>query len=520
MLALGVTEGSRGLIWMHTFATATARALPATEGIASGLFAWSPDSKDFLFTTEGKLRKASADGGPSQIIATLPAGRGYLASWGSRDVILLGSAGNAAGGPLLRLTATGGELVPATELDAARKETTHRQPNFLPNGRDFFFTATGPEPLDRAAYLGSLDSLERRPLPGITSEVLYSSGRVFFVRDGSVMSQPFDPERLELGGTASPVVEDITPQGAPSAPYSVSLNGTLAYRATAPSTSQLVWFDRTGRRLEPAGPVAEYADIELSQDERYVAFESGRPGDIWVLDMHNGVTQRVTSDAGREADPVWSPDGKTIAFRSDRDGGRLYSRAFGVVGEDKPMLKSETRDSPVSWSRDGKYLTFETRGGIFALPLTGDAKPVRVTETTTGISRGASQISPDGRWVAYESTELGQQFQSEVFIQSFPQSGAKQRVSSAGGRTPRWSPDGQELYYLTPEGMLMSVAVKTAGGSLNVGMSAGLFKVSLVGGNEGEYAVSSTGRFLLNVPAKAAEPPVTVIVNWARGVHK
>jgi dipeptidyl aminopeptidase/acylaminoacyl peptidase len=335
------------------------------------------------------------------------------------------------------------------------------------------------------------------------------------------MSQPFDPDRLELGGTASLVVESIAPAGAGSGPYSVSLNGTLAYSAMPASSSQLVWFDRTGRQLEPAGPVADYADIELSPDERYVAFESGRPGDIWVLDMRNGVTQRVTSDEGREADPVWSPDGKTIAFRSARDGGRLYSRAFGVVGEDKPMLRSETRDSPVSWARDGKHLTFETGGGIFALPLIGDPKPIRVTETTTGFSRGASQISPDGRWVAYDSTELGQRLQSEVFIQSFPQPGAKQRVSSAGGRTPRWSSDGRELFYLTPDDTLMSAAVKTAGGSLNVGVSAVLFKVSVVGGNEAEYAVSSTGRFLLNVPAKgSAEPTVTVILNGARGVRR
>jgi eukaryotic-like serine/threonine-protein kinase len=517
-LAYSGTQGSKTLIWLHNFESGMAQALLSTEGMAPFLFAWSPDSKAFIFSSDGKLRRASVEGGPSQVIATLPSVRGFTGSWGSSGTILLGLVGGS-GGPVLRIAEAGGAVTPATELDPSRNETVHRFPNFLPDGRHFFFVAVAGEAEDRVAYVGSLDSNDRRPLPGITSEVRYSSGRVLFIRDGALMSQPFDPGRLELSGVASLVVDAIADfPSAITGPYCVSDDGTLSYRTVAASTSQLVWYDRAGKRLQPAGPVGNFADIELSLDERYVSFESGAPGDIWVLDMGNGVTQRVTSDPGRDADPVWSPDGKTIAFRSSREGGRLYSRAFGVVGEDKPLLKSETRDSPDSWSRDGRYLSFETQGSIFALPLSGDAKPIQVTQPLGGT--GASQISPDGRWIAYHSSELGQR---EVFIQSFPQPGAKQRVSPEGGRIPRWSHDGRQLFYLSSSGnTLMSVSVQTSGGLLNLGVPESLFEVNLLGGTaEGEYAVSSTGRFLVNVPsAQMTETPITVILNWAGGVKK
>jgi serine/threonine-protein kinase len=195
-------------------------------------------------------------------------------------------------------------------------------------------------------------------------------------------------------------------------------------------------------------------------------FEAGIPGDISVLDLQTGIPQRVTSDPARDADPVWSPAGKTIAFRADRVGGRIHTRAFGVIGEDVLLHQSATRDSPVSWSRDGKYLAYESQNNILALPLTGERVPIAITRSAAGVTAGAAQISPDGKWVAYQSTEEGR---SEAFIQSFPQPGLKRKVSSNGGGTPRWSRDGKELFSVSADRELAALTVDSSNGSLNVG---------------------------------------------------
>lgn len=179
---------------------------------------------------------------------------------------------------------------------------------------------------------------------------------------------------------------------------------------------------------------------------------SGPTGDTRILDIERGLISRFTSDPTNDGLPQWSPDGRTIAsaFRSDRDGvANLYERGVGSVGEDKLLLKTDATKTPWDWSRDGRYLAYLSGDDVWALPLFGDRKPLRVTQTT--FRETNARISPDGRWVAYQSSEPGGTRPDEVYVQSFPEPGAKKQVSTMGGNVPRWSRDGKELFYVTPD---------------------------------------------------------------------
>jgi Tol biopolymer transport system component len=359
--------------------------------------------------------------------------------------------------------------------------------------------------------------------------VTYSpTGHVLFPRGGSLMAQPFDARRLTLSGEAFPVAELGVSPTALTAAYSVSSNGALSYRSGpggATPNSVLAWFDRTGKQLPPIGPPGEYGSLQLSPDGKYVAFE--RSADIWVLDIQKGVTSRLTTHPARDAYPVWSPDGRTIVFGSTRDGPlNLFERPFGVVGEDKQLLKTETQAIPTDWTRDGRYVVFDLiRPGtanlrdLWALPLAGDRKPLRLTQTP--FTKFAPRVSPDSRWVAYLSTESGS---PELYIESFPQPGTRQQVSTNGAFMPRWSRDGKELFYVAPDTTLMAVSIKRDGPELEAAAPTRLFKVPIIAATlsvRRDYDVAADGRFLINVtsPTDSVAPfgaaPITVVLNWS-----
>ena len=509
-------EGKR-LLWVRSLDSSTAQPLPGTEDASRPI--WSPDGQYIAFFAQGKLWKIAVAGGPPSVICN-EAGR--EAAWSSEHVILIGGQGK----PLLRVSAAGGQPTPATELGPG--ETTHDYPDFLPDGRHFLYMARhggGPEDFD--LFVGSLDSKERHLLPGIHAGARYSpTGHVLFLRDETLMAHPFDLDRLELAGEPSPVAEPA--ERGPWTPFSVSANGRLAYVAASSNLdSQLAWFDRTGQQREVAGTKGDYQRLDLSPDGKQAAFDRdvGRERDIFLLDAEKGSTSRLVSSTATDFAPVWSADGRRVAFASSRDpagnasplnlsAGNLYERAVGVVGEDTLLLKSDTGKTPTDWSRDGRHLAYISRDDVWALPLpaSGDAKPLRVTDTPFAESR--ARFSPDGRWIAYQSDESGTQ-QQEVWIQSFPDRGAKLQVSVGGGTLPRWGTDGRELFYLSPNFTLMSVGVRPAGTELQVSRPVPLFHSRVFPGLQ-DYDVSSDGRFLLSIPsAERTLTPITVIVNWA-----
>jgi hypothetical protein len=441
-------------------------------------------------------------------------------------------------------------------LDKSRKETAHAYPNFMPDGKHYFFLARSSDPQRAtAAYVGELGSKERVSLPGIASEAKYSAapkeGYLVFIRDGALMAQPFNANRLATSGEAFPLADAFADaRSAASGPFSVSASGGLAYlrpfnaSGGAIPNTQFAWFDRKGKQLALAGPPGPYifgsigellrtlvkgelrlsGFPELSPDGKFVAFSRDVPSDIWILDIEKSLTSRLTSDPAEDSFPVWSPDGRTIAFRSTRDGlGNLYTRAVGAVEEDKPLLKDESSKYPSDWSRDGKYIAyFTSTGDLWALQVSGNSgerKPLRVTQTK--FNESDAKFSPDGRWIAYVSNEPGQ---PQVYIQSFPEPGYKQQVSTAGGIMPRWSHDGKELFYIEMPN-LMAVSVKEAGSSLQISTPASLFSLRIPLLDN----VAADGRFLSfsslassgsTTTTQASPAHIIVIQNWAATAPK
>ena len=516
---IAISEGGQPLIWVRPLDSAAAHALPGTEQ-AQRLF-WSPDSRYLGFFAQGKLKKVAVTGGPPVVICN-EAGRD--GAWGSGDVILIGGQPMK---PLLRVPAAGGQVVAVTELGA--NEVSHDYPAFLPDGHHFLFMVRTGSADSFRVYVASLDSKERRVLPGIAAGARYSpTGHVLFVRDSTLMAQSFDVGRQELSGEPFPVADGVP---GPVAPYSVSTNGSLAYLSGSTATnSELAWFDRNGKQLTVIGSSGQYASPELSPDGKYVAFGRGSPFDIWVLDIVKGLTSRLTSDPAFDIFPVWSPDGETIAFASTREGGtqNLYTRTVGAVEQDKLLLKSEMPKRPSDWTRDGRYLVYtagpsapSATGDIWALPLSGgNSQPIRVTETP--FSAQNPRVSPDGRWIAYSTAETGE---SQVYIQSFPNPTARQQVSTTGGIQPSWSRGGRELFYMTPDFTLMAATVKPAGAAVEISAPTSLFRARpAFAGNPDlvrSYSVSGDGRFLINVAS--SDPlgrPITVVLNWAATLKK
>ncbi len=526
---------SASRLWLRSLATTTAQPLAGTEGATYPF--WAPDGRAVGFFADGKLKRldvASGGAGAPQTLAAAAVGRG--GTWNADGVILFAPTGTS---PLVRMPASGGSLLAVTTLV---RQTTHKLPSFLPDGRHFLFYAQGT-PDTAGIFLGALDAPDTHRLtaadtggvflPSVRTTASGSAdagarsegGWLLWVRSGTLVAQRLNLAQAALTGEvvtlADPVVVDAS---ANAAAVSASADGLVAYRTGRGNRQQLTWVDRSGKALGTQGaPDDSLLTPSVSPDGQRVAAARTVQGntDLWLLDGPRAT--RLTFDAPRDEFAIWSPDGRQMAFASNRAGPRdLYLQmASGGSAEERLVVSPQTK-IPTDWSADGRFLLYysidpQTNRDIWVLPLTGDRTPQTLLKTPFDERNGT--FSPDGRWMAYQSNESGR---DEIYVRPVvgtTPAGGQWQVSTNGGVFPRWRHDGRELYYLAPSAAMMAAPIAITGASVVPGEPVTLFPTRIVGGGADRglgrnYDVTRDGRFLVNTELTEAAAPITLIQNW------
>ncbi|HET9325779.1 MAG TPA: protein kinase [Candidatus Eisenbacteria bacterium] len=446
-------------IWLRALSAATAQPMPGTEGIQFRPF-WSYDSKFLGFFAGNKLKKIAVSGGPATSLADVATGAD--GAWSRDGVILYDGATND---PIRQVSAGGGTPTTAVAGDTTKNEQLG-WPFFLPDGKHYLFLDVTSHTL----RVGKVGSKEVRVLGPCDSRAEYAPpGYVLFVRNGTLVAQAFDVGALKLKGDPFPIAEPVRSGPNGGADFSVSQNGVLIYAAGNTQSGRLLWVDRSGKELETvrATGIDNFHNLALSPDGRRAAVRVidpvARKRDLWTIDIARGVPSRFTFDPDNENHPLWSPDGQQILYWSDQPAASgLYLKNANGAGEARKVLAGEGELACSSWSRDGRSVLYGFNNPksaffeIWLLPMTGEAKP---TPLITGPYHcGQAVFSPDGRWVAYTSTESGK---AEIYVQSFPERSGKWQISANGGTNPRWAHNGRELFFLSPEQRIMAAEVNS-----------------------------------------------------------
>ncbi|RPI01600.1 MAG: hypothetical protein EHM71_16235, partial [Zetaproteobacteria bacterium] len=446
-------DGRSTRLYARAMADLTPRALPGTEGARLPFF--SPDGKWVGFFADGKLKKAPIAGGTPAILADAPNGCG--ASWSPSGEIAFAPSDSSG---VFLVSDDGGTPRALTTLDFAAGDNSHRWPQWLPGGRAVLVTVVAWSRETSDIVMVDAASGSRRTVQEGADFARYvpeapgaTTGHIVFVKGGALAAAPFDPAGA---GPAGPPV--VVVEGVRAGQFDVSASGTLAYTpgSGAALNYSLVWVDRTGA-VQPVNDLRRgYEDLHLSPDGRRVALtieEAGpySPASVWIADTGRGTLTRLTFE-GYSRDPVWTPDGSAVAFGSKRGASEfgIYRQRVDGQAQAELLWASPTPiwPDPQSWSPNGRTLVFSTKAkdtaeDIWTLSLEGEraAKPW----LQTAANEWAGRLSPDGRWMAYNSDESGQ---PEVYVQPFPGRGGKWLVSQGGGGfNAIWSRDGRRLYF-------------------------------------------------------------------------
>ena len=526
-LAFAASSPDKGdsTLWVRPLNSTTAQELSGTEG-ASFPF-WSPDSSTIGFFAKNKLEKIDAGGGPIVALADVSNGRG--GTWNSDGAIIFSPKSSADS--LYQVSSSGGPVSAVTHYNKERKEDSHRFPWFMPDGRHFVFymsSNTGAPNIDQdpiaGLYFHDLKTGTDTRLLASDSCAQFANGHLFYLRQQNLMAQPFDPVSGKLLGPPIPVAQGVTYDSSRwLGAFSVSASGVLGYITGPGDQSQLIWYARDGKELEKVGKPGIYFGVALSPDDQRAAITVGDANsptrDIWINELAHGTLTHLTFEKTNACCALWSHDGKSITYNTNRGGGDLYQKASSGLGGEQALVQSDVVKYPTDWTRDGQllYMTILTGSGARLWihdPAETDAQKKDRPLLSTNFSEEFGRFSPDDRWLAYVSEETGR---DEIFVVPYPSLSSKVQVSNGGGEQAAWRGDGKELFYVSPDRKIMAVSVEAAGDTFKAAQPRELFASQIRKPHHAvrEFDVTKDGqRFLINIRPEQASEPITLYANW------
>jgi len=519
-LAFAATDAAgQSFLWIRALSSPEAQRIEQTEGAL--LPFWSPDSQFIGFWAGAKLKKVQRLGGVPEVIYSVP--EIAQGAWGLDGTILFARAVNS---PILRISPTDGTVTPVTSLLPG--EVSQMWVQFLPDGKHFIYLArTSLTSTDPGAkiYAQSLDGGDPTLLLATQSRAIAVPDYLLFAQDQNLFAQRMDWKAVRKVGEPLLLARNVaaSPAYLGTSEFTASQNGVLIYgTATGSSFDQFNWYARDGAVIGSFEPVIDFQQFTLSPDGKHLAlnsFHQHATGSLWLIDLTSNTTTPLTTDPHAQSDPVWSPDSRYVAFNLLPNGGSdppfLVQKIEIGTQQSQPIYGDRERHWVEDWSPDGGFLLTHDTKTFSIIPVTGNGKPKALYSSSS--VKDEFHLSPDGQIIAYGDNRTGTW---EVFVASFPSFHDIKQVSLAGGVQPRWRGDGKELFFIDPQGKMMSATVERVAAP-KIGIPRKLFDTGLVPDpTVNQYAVTEDGlKFLVLEPRKGFLETYSVVLNWRGTVN-